>query len=250
MMSEGSLSHAYLLFGENKFLINEFGEKILQILENSNKTSPSFIPPPSRKGEENPTQSGLGGGLLESSYGILTDGLVIESKSGASIGIDAVREAIRFIWQKPIKSLRRSIFIKNAEDLTTEAQNAFLKTVEGPPPSGFIIFSAKSPEGLVKPLISRLQKVYVAGKDEVVPDDEQKLAIQFLKSEAKTKKEIIVKILDKESNEVLENFIKALLIECRQDSLKNFDLMRRLTDRFYKISEFNTNKKLQLETLI
>ncbi len=214
----GDLSHAYLLFGGNRSLNNELGEKIISMME------------------EEPE--------------VLLDGLVVENKTGASIGIEAVREIIHFIWQKPIKSLKRSVFIKNAEDLTTEAQNALLKTVEAPPPSGFIIFSVKNPENLVKPLLSRLQKIYVSGSCEEVPEDEFALAVKFLKSDSKAKKDIIGKVLDKESNQALENFIKSLLVECHKDPLKNFDLMRRLTDRFYKISEFNTNKKLQLETLM
>ena len=72
------------------------------------------------------------------------DSLIIFPVEGTT-GIDAVREAQRFIWQKPARSVRKTIIVADAATLTHEAQDAFLKIVEEPPTHGLVIFVARDP---------------------------------------------------------------------------------------------------------
>src|SRR3989338_2928228 len=53
----------------------------------------------------------------------LGDALILENPSG----IDEVRQIKNFLWQKPVASSRRLAIINNAENLTSQAQNAILK---------------------------------------------------------------------------------------------------------------------------
>ncbi len=77
-----------------------------------------------------------------------------------------------------------------------------------------------------------------------------KFAAKFILADQKSRKDIIKAVAADERPEAVGEFIEALLVECGKNSLKNFRLMREILNRWTKINDFNTNKKLQLETLI
>jgi DNA polymerase-3 subunit delta' len=78
---------------------------------------------------------------------------------GDSIGIDAVREAKHFLWQRPNASPRRTLVIDDADLLTIEAQNALLKITEEPPNSSLLILVTADPDALLPTILSRLPKI-------------------------------------------------------------------------------------------
>ncbi|KKS83095.1 MAG: polymerase III subunit delta' protein [Candidatus Wolfebacteria bacterium GW2011_GWC1_43_10] len=142
LADERRLAHAYLFFGDpevGKFL---FAESLANYLEND-----SF---------EEPKKD-----LKEA---LLIDFDELQKKSSQSnqesIGIDAVREIGRFLFQTPIASAYRLAIIRDAEWLTDQAQNALLKIVEEPPPSGVIIAIAKDPGVFLPTISSRFLKIY------------------------------------------------------------------------------------------
>ena len=53
--------------------------------------------------------------------------------SGRSIGVDDIRKLIVEINKKPFEGDKKVIIIHNCETMTEAAQNAFLKTIEEPP---------------------------------------------------------------------------------------------------------------------
>lgn len=225
------LGHAYLLFGESPKRLHNAGVDILRSLVTSD------------------------GGKDDGS--IIPDGLIVSKDENGAIGIDAVRSLISFLWQKPILSARRSVFIDGADALTQQAENALLKTIEEPPPHGLIIASTLRPESLAAPLASRFQKIFVSGSaqltasgsvGEEISGENLARAQKFVVGTAQIKREVIAEVLALESDPALREFVTALLIECRKDPVKNFALMSGVTDRWAKISQFNVNKKLQLET--
>ena len=57
-------------------------------------------------------------------------------------------------------SKKRLAIVRDAENLTPEAQSAILKTVEELPPENLIIFISTDRDSLLPPLVSRLQKIY------------------------------------------------------------------------------------------
>jgi DNA polymerase III subunit delta' len=85
----------------------------------------------------------------------------------ASIGIGSVRELERFLALKvPRQShYNRSILIEDAQLLSTEAQNALLKTLEEPPDGTLIILAANRSKSLLPTVRSRAQSISVRRPD-------------------------------------------------------------------------------------
>jgi hypothetical protein len=77
--------------------------------------------------------------------------------------IDVVRETHRFLQRKTTgqSSIRRIILLENAHTLTTEAQNAFLKSLEEPPADTIIILTVAEPRQLLATISSRLQTLTI-----------------------------------------------------------------------------------------
>lgn len=225
------MAQGYLLYGESTASMRALGEQLLFLLE----------------------------GVAVDTTTPLFDGRMILPDITGGIGVDAAREAAAYLWQKPVRAPRKTIFIHGADAMTAQAQNAFLKIAEEPPEHGFLIMSVNHTEALLPTLVSRFQKVFV-GPDKNALDDDPlgvhaaKLAKQFMAGDGRSRKAIIAEVLAEDDDgrvaPHLPQFIHHLMTECRKDPVKNFNLMKRLTDRWAKISQFNTNKKLQLETLI
>ena len=88
------------------------------------------------------------------------DLLIIQNEdSKKSIGIEKVREAVKFLTKRPYMSDQKYVIVKNAYYLTRQAQNAFLKTLEEPPKFATIILEAKSKNNLLDTVISRCQLI-------------------------------------------------------------------------------------------
>lgn len=74
-----------------------------------------------------------------------------------SIGIDEVRGIIQEIFKKPFEGDKKVIIIHNGNKLTTQAQNALLKTIEEPPKGVYIIILCESAELILDTIKSRCQ---------------------------------------------------------------------------------------------
>lgn len=78
---------------------------------------------------------------------------------GQNIKIDQVRELNRNHWFKRISGKYRVTIIHNADTMTEEAANAFLKTLEEPPPGNVLILKVTEPLDLLGTIVSRCQKI-------------------------------------------------------------------------------------------
>ena len=72
-----------------------------------------------------------------------------------SIPIEQIRELIKEINIKPRISSKKIIWIKEAQNLSIEAQNALLKTLEEPPNYAQVILTVDHHDNLVKTVVSR-----------------------------------------------------------------------------------------------
>ncbi|MDQ6931865.1 MAG: DNA polymerase III subunit gamma/tau, partial [Candidatus Eremiobacteraeota bacterium] len=83
---------------------------------------------------------------------------VLEIDAASNRGIDeirALRDAVRF----PPSSMRSKVYIVDeAHMLTKEGANAFLKTLEEPPPHALFIMATTEPEKLPPTILSRCQR--------------------------------------------------------------------------------------------
>lgn len=85
--------------------------------------------------------------------------LVEPDKGGRAIKIDQVREIERQLAFSPVSAKYRVMIIDPAERMTDEAANAFLKTLEEPPPRNVFILNVMDPGALFPTVVSRCQRV-------------------------------------------------------------------------------------------
>ena len=85
--------------------------------------------------------------------------LIQITPAGEAIKIGQIRELQQAIAFKPYEARWRMIIVDGAERMTREAANAFLKTLEEPPPWTTIILVATAGEGLPPTVLSRCQRI-------------------------------------------------------------------------------------------
>lgn len=84
-----------------------------------------------------------------------------------SIGIENIREIQEKLYLKPMKGDFKAIVIHGAENLTIQAQNALLKTLEEPPGSTYIILITSNLSFFLPTVLSRCSLINL--KKETLP---------------------------------------------------------------------------------
>ena len=92
---------------------------------------------------------------IKASHGNHPEIKLIEEDS--SIKIETIRELQKEIQLKPYEGAKKVFIINNAERMTTQAQNALLKTLEEPPGYASIILLTNNAASLLPTIISRCQ---------------------------------------------------------------------------------------------
>jgi DNA polymerase-3 subunit delta' len=88
------------------------------------------------------------------------DILLIEpEKEGRAIKIDQIRDLEKNIAFSPVSAKYRVMIIDPAERMTDEAANAFLKTLEEPPPRNVFILTVRDQGDLFPTVVSRCQRI-------------------------------------------------------------------------------------------
>lgn len=84
-----------------------------------------------------------------------------------TISIETIRNLQQFVRLRTTgtAAIRRLILIENAERMTIEAQNAFLKLLEEPPADTVIILTANTIQGMLPTIRSRMQTLTVTAPD-------------------------------------------------------------------------------------
>jgi len=82
------------------------------------------------------------------------------------ISINQIRELKKELSKAPYEARYRVVLILNAENLSLEAQNAFLKTLEEPPPRTTFLLISSQPEKVLPTIISRARRVKFTPLDE------------------------------------------------------------------------------------
>ena len=96
--------------------------------------------------------------------GNFPDFLIIrpDGDSIKSIKIKHIRELQESMRFAPLAGGYRVVIIDQAETMTEEAANAFLKTLEEPPKANLLILNAIEPDNLLPTIVSRCQKITFA----------------------------------------------------------------------------------------
>jgi len=138
----------------------------------------------------------------------------IKPALGEKLKIDRIRAVIRKLYLKPYMSEWKIFIIEEADSLTEEAQNAFLKTLEEPPLDSVIILMVQQKEVLLKTIISRCQVVKFLSA--IQKQETESFIKDFLLSGDKLEfSEILAKKIDKSE---MSKILDSLLI-CFRDAL-------------------------------
>lgn len=96
--------------------------------------------------------------------------------SSSSFGVDDVRKIINEVNKKPYESDKKVLVLYSCDKLTTQAQNALLKTIEEPPKGVYLILLSDSLETILDTIKSRCQiyKLTPLTKEEILSYIEDK----------------------------------------------------------------------------
>lgn len=220
---DDTLSHSYLFFGGEENAMLAFAKQLAGHLET---------------------------GVFEISTRPLNDALVIDVGAHGTTSIDAVRGLKGFLASRPAVGKRRVAIISRAETLTPEAQNALLKIAEEPPAKALLILVARSAEGLVATLLSRLQKIPFESQNETIPRASA-LAKEFLRNTPEKRSVLIKTMLEDSENtgEAVSALLDGLILELYKDMPSSYRKVGFLLKRKKLMEELNINPRLQLEAI-
>ncbi|MBM4402103.1 MAG: hypothetical protein FJ044_02565 [Candidatus Cloacimonetes bacterium] len=89
------------------------------------------------------------------------DHLAIEPETPTSaIGIEAIRKLKSWAILRPFEKRQKTALIKQAQNLTVEAQNAMLKILEEPPEATVIVLTVDDEKNLLPTIISRCTRIF------------------------------------------------------------------------------------------
>ncbi len=159
---ENRVSHAYLFFGPDgvgkKLIALEFG-KILNCTIKGDLNIARCDCPSCKKIEK----------------GIHPDVFLIEHKGVKDIKVDQVREEVEDrLFFRPYEGRFKLAIVDESHRMNSSAQNAFLKTLEEPPPDSVIILITSQPQALLPTIRSRCQSLEFKPLPEGVIVDEIK----------------------------------------------------------------------------
>lgn len=81
------------------------------------------------------------------------------AKGRSTIPVDDIREMIRLCSQYPFEGGNRAVVIREAENMTTQAQNCLLKILEEPPQNTYFILTTAHPDQILTTVRSRCRPV-------------------------------------------------------------------------------------------
>lgn len=81
------------------------------------------------------------------------------TKGRATIPVDDIREMIRICSQYAYEGGNRAVIIRDAENMTVQAQNSLLKILEEPPRDTYFLLTTSHPEQLLTTVKSRCRQV-------------------------------------------------------------------------------------------
>jgi len=113
---------------------------------------------------------------LSNSQFLISNFDTISVEGETSIGIDQIRALGHQLSLKPYNSPAKAAIIHPGEILTIEAQNALLKTLEGPPAGGensILILTVPQIDALLPTVVSRCQIIRLPSKSEITLTKEE-----------------------------------------------------------------------------
>lgn len=182
----------------------------------------------------------------------------INKGKSESIKIDEIREMQEKILEKPITSAKKVYVINNSENMTKEAQNCLLKTLEEPPEFVTIILVVNNENSILTTIKSRCTKVLFTEEDKEEFTEEEKARYDALeKIFGNVEKYLSIDLLNKidvlykDKDNILENleFINMILINKARTNSKYLKYIDYVEDTKLKLKQ-NSNFDMSIDNLI
>lgn len=154
-------------------------------------------------------------------------------------GIASAKEIISKVSQKPFESLLTTVIVSEAQNLTNEAQNALLKTLEEPPEKAQLILTTPSSDSVLPTIASRCLELKLTKTSE----DTGKLSLTDFSLSQR-----LVQIEQNSLEPLIAHFEKCLLEEAtkknEQERLQKTHRYLKILLKLKKAEKFSVNKKL------
>jgi len=182
------------------------------------------------------------------------DDLIEISPQGKAniIPIDAIRDLIARLSQKPRSAKVKVAIIYEAERLKIEAEQALLKTLEEPPENSFLFLLTDKPEEMLPTIRSRAQTLKELSKNEDLEESEKELWDSFVCSKLSFLLEQAAILADLDKGEQLrhlksgERYFRDLMIS---SDIKAIDCLKAVWYSLFLIDR-NVNARLIWENLM
>jgi len=183
---------------------------------------------------------------------------LIEVDGVNGIKIEQIRELVYKLSLKPYSSQHKVAIINDAHEMTTEAANGLLKSLEEPKPNTIIILITSNAYKLPKTILSRSQKINFGTVEiEREKTEEAERSNQWLEvlktGQLEDKLILAYEIADLETSEIKKTFemwLGALEKELLIRASKNLAQKISAIGQSYKFLDQNVNTKLLLTNLM
>lgn len=163
-----------------------------------------------------------------------------------AVGIQDVREIQQKIYLMPLKSAIRAVLIDASPGITTEAQNALLKTLEESPEATLIIVQVLNADEILPTILSRCKVIELSSQTEQIDTSGFTKILNSIDGMGERLK--FAQDLSKDKNEALD-FLESLIINSRKDLISNYKLVKSVQKFHTIIKTTNVNLRLALENL-
>jgi DNA polymerase III subunit delta' len=155
-----------------------------------------------------------------------------ESKS-RRIVIDQIRELEHAIQRKPLLASSKVAIIHDAERMQPQAANAFLKTLEEPPPGSLIVLLSTVPEAILETVLSRCVETALQPEAKLESTPEEEAILSALKESLITQERSAVAAAFR-----LARAVQEILSEIRERITSEYeDQLRQETARYKQASD-------------
>lgn len=177
--------------------------------------------------------------------------------NGENIKIERIRELRSIARYGPVEGKWKVAILKDADKMTIEAANSFLKVLEEPPSHVVFILVTSKEEAIPKTIISRCQRI-IFGEMQVPLKKSQDQDDLFLSRVDSIDKRGIVEILElskelSSEGEMVENILNRLLMMYRERIIKdnsgNLEHVKIILNTLKGIQK-NANKRLALDNML
>jgi len=154
--TKGRLAHAYLLIGPSDIGKGETALAIAKLFNCEEKKGKAFCDVCST--------------CIKINAGNHPDVMTIDNEYGEAIKIEQIRELLNQCKLKPYFAVKKIFIIKNIENMTQEAANAFLKTLEEPSAESLLLLTTSVPEKNLDTIRSRCHAIHfqLSSSDDLV----------------------------------------------------------------------------------